>query len=279
MAPLDVILTWIPTLGRAGASLLRIEGLLPSLDRDAESEKAGPAAPAAPVALCDRIELDGVTYAYHQGQHGGFVLGPIDWTVRPGEIVFLVGGNGSGKTTLVKVLAGLYEPASGAIRLDGQPVPAPHRDGYRQLFSVVFADGHLFQSLQGLELAGQSGRVRCLLERLELEDLVRIEDSSFSTIDLSQGQRKRLALLTALLEDRPVYIFDEWAASQDSRFKQVFYRELLPELKRQGKAVVVISHDEGYFTSADRVVRLDGGLVCAEAAAGNGALAPAGRSS
>jgi putative pyoverdin transport system ATP-binding/permease protein len=260
MSPLDVILTWIPILGRARVSLLKIEALGLSLQgRDTERP---PAAASGTRAFRSSLELSGVTYAYQDGDgRQGFHLGPIDLSLRPEETVFLVGGNGSGKTTLIKLIAGLYAPVAGTVRLDGRPVAPEDLDDFRQLFSVVFADGHLFQTLLGLESADLDEQASDGLARLELDGLVRVEAGAFSTTELSQGQRKRLALLTALLEGRPIVVLDEWASHQDPQFKRVFYLEILPELKARGKTLVVISHDEDYFHVADRIVRLDAGQL------------------
>ncbi len=261
MPSLDVLLAWIPALGRARASLQRIEALLPSLEsRHSEAETAG--GRRAPAVLGESIELGGVTYAYRSGHDdAGFVLGPIDLILRPGELVFLIGGNGSGKTTLVKLLCGLYAPRGGSILLDGRPVTRDDLEAYRQLFTVVFADGHLFRTLPGPAPDPGGVWAERHLARLGLEDRVRIQDRAFSTLALSVGQRRRLALLAACLEDRPVCILDEWAAHQDAGSKRFFYRELLPELKARGKALLVISHDEHDFEAADRILRLDGGLI------------------
>jgi putative ATP-binding cassette transporter len=191
-------------------------------------------------------------------------LGPIDLELRAGQIVILAGGNGSGKTTLVKLLCGLYWPAEGILRVDGCSLREEDLEAYRQLFSVVFADGHLFQDLHGLGGPEVDRRVRDGLEEMELAGKVTIESGRFSTIDLSQGQKRRLALLAALAEDRPVCILDEWAAHQDTVFKEVFYFGLLPALKAAGKAVLVISHDETYFDVADRVLHLREGRILQE---------------
>lgn len=268
MPPLDVLMTWLPILGRARASLLRIEALAPALEAsDAED------APQAK-GLDESIGLDGVTYAYRRGGAEGFLLGPIDLTLRRGELVFLVGGNGSGKTTLVKLLCGLYEPADGAILLDGHPVPPGDREAYRGLFSVVFADGHVFPTLSGLDPDADDARAGAHLERLGLAPPVEVRGGRFSTLDLSVGQRRRLALVAACLEDRPACVFDESAAHQDLVFKRFFYREFLPGLKGRGKAVLVISHDEDYFEVADRVLRIDGGLVREAGRVAVGAVRP-----
>ena len=178
--------------------------------------------------------------------------------------MILAGGNGSGKTTLVKVLAGLYTPRRGAVRVDGREIGEGERSAYRELFTVLFADGHLFKDLLGLERPGLEHEAREGLERLGLGERVGLDGIAYTTTDLSQGQRRRLALLNARLEDRPVCIFDEWAANQDPHFKRAFYREILPELREAGKAILVISHDEEYYDAADRVVRLRGGRIVDE---------------
>jgi putative ATP-binding cassette transporter len=203
-----------------------------------------------------------VTHAYHTEQEeNGFTLGPIDLTLRPGELVFIVGGNGSGKSTLAKLITGLYIPETGVIELDGQIVEAHNREWYRQHFSVIFADFYLFERLLGLDSSDLDGRAEDYLQRLHLDHKVRITDGHLSTIRLSQGQRKRLTLLTAYLEDRPIYLFDEWAADQDPVFKDLFYREFLPELRDRGKTVLVISHDDHYFHLCDRLIKLDYGQI------------------
>jgi putative ATP-binding cassette transporter len=257
MGPLDVLLTWVPILARARTSLGRINALIPDLDAAAEDNPA-----PAPRPLRESVCLEGVTFDY-PGEAGdrGFALGPVDLTLRPGEVVILAGGNGSGKTTLLKVLTGLYTPKTGAVRLDGRLVVPDTLEDYRQLFSVLFADGHLFRHLYGLERPGIEDEASRWLDRMELTGRVHVDGDTYSTTDLSQGQRGRLALLTACLEGRPVCVFDEWAANQDPNFKRAYYREILPGLRASGKALLVISHDEDYYDVADRVVRLRDGRI------------------
>ncbi|MGH7968533.1 MAG: cyclic peptide export ABC transporter, partial [Limisphaerales bacterium] len=217
---------------------------------------------AESVASFERLDLKSVLHSYHVEQDDTqFVLGPVSLTFRPGELVFLVGGNGSGKSTLAKIIAGLYIPEAGEMRLDGKLVTDANRDEYRQLFSAVFSDFYLFEHLLGLERPDLDAQARGYLEQLHLNHKVRIRNGALSTTSVSQGQRKRLALLTAYLEDRPFYLFDEWAADQDPHFKSVFYTQLLPELKARGKTVLVISHDDRYFHVADRILKLDYGKL------------------
>jgi putative ATP-binding cassette transporter len=145
--------------------------------------------------------------------------------------------------------------------LDAQPITSINRESYRQLFSAVFDDVVLFDSLMGIDIANLDGQARDYLRELKLDRVVTVKDGVFSTTDLSRGQRKRLALLTAYLEDRPIYVFDEWAADQDPLFKKLFYLKLLPDIRSRGKAVVAITHDDRYFSAADRVIKLEDGRV------------------
>ena len=259
MTPLEVLLNLVPGFGRANIALRSIEDLGLSL----ETEKSKQVETfSATRATYQSLELRNVTHAYRgEGTDESFIFGPIDLSFSPAEVVFLVGGNGSGKTTLAKLLTGLYIPKAGEVLLDGQPVTDETRDNYRQIFSTVFSDFYLFDTLLGLDKPDLDEQSRHYLTNLQLEHKVQVKDSKLSTLELSQGQRKRLALLTAYLEDRPFYVFDEWAADQDPHFKKFFYLELLPELKANGKTVLVISHDDRYYYMADRIIKLDYGKV------------------
>lgn len=260
MGPLAGVMSSFSVFGRANASLNKVEQLDGSLGAHA-TEECSLTRPEPEVGF-QRLELMGIMHTYyHEKDDTNFVLGPLDLTFRPGETVFLVGGNGSGKTSLAKIVTGLYRPEAGEIRVDGRPVTDANRDDYRQLFSAVFSDFYLFESLLGLGSPELDGQARDYLKQLHLDHKVKVRDGVFSTTALSQGQRKRLALLTAYIEDRPFYVFDEWAADQDPLFKDIFYTQLLPELKARGKAVLVITHDEPYFPLADRLLKLDYGKL------------------
>ncbi len=260
MGPVWGIIEGWPIFARAGISLQKVRDLGLSL-APAEGEPAAASGPPAPPAW-QRLDLDAVTFAYPADVDGqAFVLGPLDLTFQRGELVFLVGGNGSGKSTFVKVLTGLYDAQAGSIRLDGVPVTADNREWYCQHFSAVFSDFYLFDSLLGLDPAGLDARARRYLVELELDAKLQIVDGVLSTTALSQGQRKRLALLTAFLEDRPIYVFDEWAADQDPHYREIFYKRLLPDLRARGKTVFVISHDDRYYDLGDRIVKLEYGQL------------------
>ncbi|MFH1556682.1 MAG: cyclic peptide export ABC transporter [Pseudomonadota bacterium] len=209
----------------------------------------------------ESIELRGARYTFPSaGNVDPFTLGPIDLTIKGGEIMFVVGENGCGKTTLVKLLLALYQPQEGQLLLNGEPVTPETRDDYRQHFSTIFFDYFLFDDL--VAPAGVIGKQAAdYLRKLEIAHKVTVENGRFSTTDLSAGQRKRLALVQVYLENRPVVVFDEWAAEQDPTFRRLFYAEMLPDLQRQGKTLIVISHDDRYFGAADRVIRMEKGRI------------------
>ena len=259
MGPLEFVLNFGPNLTQANVAMKKIDAITASLDEQLVPEAA---ADAEVKPSWNSLELVGVQHTYRrENEDEEFSLGPLDLSLRPGELVFITGGNGSGKTTLAKLLIGLYIPQQGEIRLDGQPITNEHRDNYRQLFSVVFSDFYLFENLLGLSDFNIDTKAQDYLAKLQLDRCVQIKDRTLSTLELSQGQRKRLALLTAYLEDRPIYVFDEWAADQDPQFKEIFYFELLSRLKEAGKTVIVISHDDRYYQVADRVLKLNYGLI------------------
>jgi len=260
MSPVGRLLDMMPMLTRATISLKKVAAL--NLEDEVNFHFDGKEELFTVPATWRSIEMDGVTHSYYNEQADeSFTLGPIQLKLEPGELVYLVGGNGSGKSTLAKILVGLYEPEQGVIRWDDQALGTDNRLSYRQLFSTVFADFYLFEHFLGLEESATFQHVNRYLKELHLDQKVKVVDNRLSTVELSTGQRKRLALLVSYLEDRPIYMFDEWASDQDPVFKEVFYKEILPDLKRRGKTVITISHDDRYFHLADRVIRLDSGRL------------------
>jgi putative ATP-binding cassette transporter len=256
VGPLEALLLNIPRANLAKVSAERIEEITRAMTTlEIETDNSS-------LSGLEFIALQGVLHRYYHEQSDElFTLGPIDLDFHPGEITFLVGGNGSGKTTLAKLLVGLYPPEEGQIVFNGKVVDETNRDRYRQLFSTVFSDFHLFDRLLETGRVDLDDEGNRLLAKLHLQNKVKVQNGAFTTLALSQGQRKRLALVVAYLENRPFFIFDEWAADQDPVFKEVFYRELLPELRAMGKAVLVISHDDRYFHLADRLIRMESGCL------------------
>ncbi len=267
MLPFKTIIEKLPVILKANVSLRKIEEM--GLQLAQGSEQLAIATTQSPP--WKSLTLTNVEHHYSDSSEP-FSLGPINLTFEPGEVTFIVGGNGSGKSTLAKILVGLYVPNSGQIAIDNIPVTDETREQYRQNFSGVFADFHLFDQLLGTDTNCATLHDRQQLDRtatqyltdLQIAHKVTVESGQLSTTSLSQGQRKRLALLNAYLEDRSIYFFDEWAADQDPYFREIFYHQILPGLKQRGKCVIAISHDDRYFDSADRVIKLDYGKIEAD---------------
>ncbi|MEH2246847.1 cyclic peptide export ABC transporter [Nostoc sp.] len=256
--PMDNIISKFPLLSKASIALQKIESLGLSLASRTEISTVPPALKFD----WHSLKFKSVTHTYYTDQEdNSFIFGPIDLTLYPQELVFIVGGNGSGKSTLAKLITGLYIPENGEILFDNELINEHNREWYRQHFSVVFSDFYLFEELLGLKNSNLDTQATKYLKELQLDQKVKVENGQLSTTALSQGQRKRLALLTAYLEDRPIYLFDEWAADQDPVFKEIFYTQLLPELRSRGKTVLVISHDDRYFHLANRIIKLDYGQI------------------
>ena len=194
--------------------------------------------------------------------HSGNILKDVNLTLRRGDVVFLIGANGSGKSTLAKIITGIFAPTTGAVTIDKQPVNSQNNADYRQLYSAIFSDQHIFK-----QLIGRQGRqpdkalVNAWLHKLDLQDKISVADNQLSTDKLSQGQRKRLAMLIAVAEQKDILLLDEWAADQDPAFRRVFYQTLIPELKALGKTLFIISHDDGYFEHADRLLLMKEGRL------------------
>ncbi|MDD9939446.1 MAG: cyclic peptide export ABC transporter [Myxococcales bacterium] len=253
IGPISSLLRAMPTFAMASVAMRRIERTGAALGRPDPQPLPPPADMRPPPGLTS-IVLRDACYS-----HGDFALGPVSLTIQPGQITFVTGKNGSGKSTLALLLCGLYAPSSGTVEWNETPVDDRCRDRYRQLFSAVFFDFHLFKELWGLPKETAESCASTWLPALQLEDKLSISGGSLSTVDLSQGQRRRAALLIALLEDRPVYLFDEFTADQDPDLRRWFYEELIVDLRAAGKAVVVVTHDDRFFAIADQHLVLDHG--------------------
>jgi putative pyoverdin transport system ATP-binding/permease protein len=264
------IVQTVPILMAANAAADNIERLEARLQAIAAAARISALEPRK---RFEKIEMRDVMFRYmHKQSETVFQVGPINFALNRGDLVFVTGGNGSGKSTFLKLLAGLYEPDSGEILLDDAPVDDRNRDAYRSLIAAIFVDYHLFQRLYGI-VDPDSAELDRLLRQFQLYDKTRLTDGEFQTLDLSAGQRKRLALIVGLLEKRPILLLDEWTADQDPEFRRKFYDQLLPELKQAGATVVVITHDERYLDELKlpaRRLRMDEGRFVAEHSAESG---------
>jgi putative pyoverdin transport system ATP-binding/permease protein len=290
IGPLQMVVQAAPVFERAKTALANLADLERRLEVGLSAEVPGAHAVNTDFTKFQTITLNGACFTYglspgtaavkaaingsadngsasangsNADAQGGFSIGPLNLTITRGETIFLVGGNGSGKTTTLKLLTGLYVPQSGVIKVDHDVVGRHNVQRYRELFSTVFTQFHLFDRLYGLE-GVEEARVNEILEELQLSGKTRFENGRFTTTELSTGQRKRLALLVCLLEGKDILVFDEWAADQDPHFRKYFYEQVLRRLKAQGITIIAATHDDRYWHLADRVIRMEYGVAVDE---------------
>ncbi len=204
-----------------------------------------------------QISFKNTSFSYDDNFH----LNPVNLDLKKGELIFLIGKNGSGKSTFCMLLTGLFKPSEGEIFVDDMKIDDDNLDIYRSLVSAVFSDFHLFTKTLAKEKFADEEKIASWLEFLELKGKTRVEDHELVLTKLSTGQKKRLAMLIALLEERDILVLDEWAADQDPVFRRFFYKKLLPLLKEQGKTIFAITHDDAYFDSADRIFLAEEGNI------------------
>jgi putative ATP-binding cassette transporter len=256
--PIAEVIAAAPFLAKANFAIQKINTL------EAELRAIADDRPEAS-AVRDRfhaLRCDGLTFRYPrvEGQRE-FVVGPLDLEIRRGEITFLVGGNGTGKSTFLKLLCGLLPADGGTLTLNDHVITPSRLAYYRSYFAIILQDFRLFRRLLGLP-AIDHGRVDDLLSMLRLTGITAVDkDGRFISTKLSTGQRKRLALLVVEMDDREIYVFDEWAADQDPEFRKYFYESYLKQLRDRGKTVIAATHDDHYFHIADRVIKLDNGRI------------------
>lgn len=252
----------VPGLMRVMVSWRRIKSFINEISFDGETAESVCESAVTDNKQADNskleIELNDVKFAYKNKNGENFEIGPINCDFKSGEIVFISGGNGSGKSTLAKLITGLYSPDEGRITVNGQKAD---NQALGSNFSIIFSDYHLFDKMYGINYQSKTEDIKHYLELLRISDKIQLNDGVFDTVKLSTGQRKRLALLITYLEDRPAYLFDEWAADQDPEFRKFFYMELLPQLKARGKLVIAITHDDRYFSEADKHIKMEIGKM------------------
>jgi putative ATP-binding cassette transporter len=261
--PMDGLADYIPIVTRANAAIENIQGFERELDEQLQfSPDYGGIFEGTELTNFNEIQLDTVVFHYttQTGDQHLFSIGPLSFKLKKGETVFIIGGNGSGKSTLLKLLIGLYYPLSGHLILDGEKIDEYTYPQYRSLFSTVFSDFYLFNQFYGLSQVDEK-KLKYFLDLMELNQKIQYQNGQFTHTHLSTGQRKRLALVMALMEDKPIYLFDEWAADQDPIFRTFFYQVLLKDLKAQGKTVIAVTHDDRYFSVADRVIKMEEGQL------------------
>lgn len=261
IGPFGMIVGIIPMVSKTDTAIRNINNIEKILD---EKNKNLSSTDMIDEEIVDfnTIELKDIEFYYLDSNTKDklFAIGPINLTIKKGEIIFIIGGNGSGKSTLVKTLLGLYTPQKGHISIDDDIIDIYNYQSYRDLYSIILGDFYLFDRFYGLEDIDKK-LVNRLLKEMQLNSKTRFIDGKFTNVNLSTGQRKRLALILAILEDKHIYVFDEWAADQDPEFRKYFYNTILVELQKRGKTVIAVTHDDAYFNIADRVFKIDYGQM------------------
>ncbi len=267
LTPMISLVSFVPMLAKVEMSLrelqcfeVRLDEIMEPCEQEGVNSRWQHPDPKTPVF--ESLSIRDVRFDYFDRQGTRqFGVAVEDFSLNRGEIVFIRGGNGSGKSTFMNMVAGLYPAQGGEISVNGLPLADMGMETYRNLFTLLPSDFHLFSRPLGVDASER--RMAEVLALMRIDTKVRLEpDGTFSTLDLSAGQRKRLALACALLEDREVCLLDEVAADFDPGFRKFFYETLLPDLKRAGRTILAISHDDRYFHVADRVLAMrDGRFV------------------
>ena len=259
IGPVSQFADMMPMAAKADIAVSNLYRLEKILDEERE-ESSGPESVPSIIKF-QEIRLENLNFYYRDATNRAlFGINAINLTIQQGELLFIVGGNGSGKSTLLKLLSGLYYPETGDVYIDEKKMDIFNYQSYRELFSIIFTDFHLFDRIYGIDEL-DNDRINELLRLVELDKKVQYIDGKFSNLDLSTGQKKRLAFITAVLEDKPIYIFDELAADQDPLFRKRFYEKILPGLQQQGKTIIAVTHDDHYFHLADRIMKMEYGKL------------------
>ncbi|MBF0439413.1 MAG: cyclic peptide export ABC transporter [Magnetococcales bacterium] len=261
IGPVNLLVGAIPIFTLADVAVSNLYKLEKELDAQDINNQPFNQRLANKIAAFNEIRFDNVFFSYETKDQGvEFSVGPLDFVIKRGNILFLTGGNGSGKSTVLKIITGLYYPTSGRILVDGVPVNRTSYAEFRHLFSLIFSDFHLFDRLYGLEGVDED-TLDELLQLMQLEQKTSYQNGRFTDLNLSTGQKKRLAFIAATLEDKPVSVFDEWAADQDATFRAFFYEKILPDMRAKGKTLICVTHDDRYFNHCDHLIKMEMGKV------------------
>lgn len=254
LSPFEQIIASYPSIIGTLVSYVRIADLNNQLEPFDQVTEVVPDRPQT----FETIALKSASAVHGSREVSTFVLGPVNFEIKRGEIAFLIGNNGSGKTTFMNVIAGLLDLAEGSIEVDGVVLKPQDMAAYRSHISAIFAQFHVFRQMYGLENIDTT-KAAAVFEKVGLKDMTGIDNATITRLDLSAGQRRRLALAIVLLEDRDFLILDEFVADQDPGQREYFFKTLLPELKSRGKTILVSTHDMQWIDCCDRLYRFDDG--------------------
>ncbi|HVU94506.1 MAG TPA: cyclic peptide export ABC transporter [Puia sp.] len=261
MGPVSMLISSLPFTTRIHVSFQRQKTFLANVPVAADL-LAGDPADHQPADVPARLTMENVSYSYpsRSDEVPPFSTGPLNIHLDTGEVIFITGSNGSGKSTFLLLLTGLLRPQTGSLYVDDKKVQKDTLNDYKQHFAVVFVDNFIFsENYSRIDLDSVDPSTRAVIDLLNL-DPAKIRDRTQRS-HLSKGQQKRLALIYALLEQKPILVLDEWAAEQDPHFRAFFYHQIIPALKESGKTVIAVTHDDKYFSVADRLIHFDKGQL------------------
>ncbi len=257
VSSLSATIQIIPSISQANVSAMHLLLIEEELKKEANGF-------IDQISIDEKIEsitLENILFDYKQSENtSNFTLGPINFHFAKGKIYFIRGSNGSGKTTLLRLLVGLIQPEHGTVSVNGKKLTKNMLEAYRNKFAIVFNNFYLFKKLYGIANY-EDKYFDEILSLMEMKEKVSIDRGQFSDLKLSTGQRKRIALMVALFENKDFIILDEWAADQDPEFRKKFYTKILPMLKNQGKTIIALTHDDAYYDVADKIIVLDNGKM------------------
>ncbi|PTM41736.1 ABC transporter ATP-binding protein [Bosea sp. 124] len=219
------------------------------------------------------LRLEAVSFRYDGAAQPA--IDKVDLTLKPGQIVALVGENGSGKTTLIKLLTRLYDPTEGRITLDGREIRAFEPTRYRALFSVIFQDFAAYPDTVGenirfgdVSLPADSDAVRAAGLRAGADPFIQKLPKGYDTQltklfnegqDLSLGQWQRVALARAFYPRAPFIIMDEPTSAVDPASESALFENFRERL--DGRGALIISHRLSTVRQADYTYVLTEGRI------------------
>ncbi|MBD3241139.1 MAG: ATP-binding cassette domain-containing protein [Chitinivibrionales bacterium] len=250
-------------LRTASVSLDQVFSLLDMKDHVEDAPDAKPVQ-----SLAGYVRFDHVSFGYNDC---GTLLHDIDFEVKPGEMVALVGPSGAGKTTLMALLQRFYDPRSGAVLVDGSDVRSLKQDQLRRQIGVVLQDAMLFNESVRENIAygrpsATQAQIEAAAKAANAHGFITRMENGYDTIvgerggRLSAGERQRVAIARALLKDPPILIFDEATAALDAA-TEALVQEAIEKLIR-GRTTFIIAHRLSTVVHADRILVLKkGGIV------------------
>jgi ATP-binding cassette subfamily B protein len=232
-----------------------------------EKEEMKDAPDAKAVTVVGEVEFKNVSFGYDETRE---ILKDINLTVKPGEMIGIVGRSGAGKSTLINLIMRMYDPTSGSITVDGHDLRDLKQESYRSQIGVVLQENYLFTGsvyenilyakpdagYDEVIAAAKAAKIHNYIMRLpEGYDTVLSDEG----INISKGQRQLITIARAMLSDSPMLILDEATSNVDSR-TEIKIQEAMGELMR-GRTCFVIAHRLSTIQNADKILVIRDGKI------------------